>query len=82
MTMTNEINLSALFDLSIDNDVAFDHIAPREIGAYVSTKISRVATVGTYVTKARADTANVRVTGSYVGDLVAETAVAGAYISR
>ena len=44
MTMTNEIDLSSIFDLSYENDVAIQPLAPQPVGTYVTT--SRVAAFG------------------------------------
>jgi hypothetical protein len=80
MTMTHEIDISSIFALPSENDVAIQPLAPQTIGTYVTTNAPFVPVVGTYVTTSRV-AAGEQVRGRYVSNSRPVTAADGSFVT-
>ena len=81
MTMTNEIDISSIFDLSYENDVAIQPLAAQPVGTYVTTNAPFVPVVGTYVTTSRVAAPGEQVRGRYVSNASPTTAADGSFVT-
>jgi len=80
MTMTHEIDISSIFALPSENDVAIQPLAPQTVGTYVTTNAAFVPVVGTYVTTSRV-AAGEQVRGRYVRNSRPVTAADGSFVT-
>ena len=81
MTMTHEIDISSIFALPSENDVAIQPLAPQQAGTYVSTNAPFVPVVGTYVTTSRVAAPGEQVRGRYVSNSSPVTAADGSFVT-
>ena len=81
MTMTHEIDISSIFALPSDNDVAIQPLAPQAVGTYVTTNAPFVPVVGTYVTTSHVVAFGGQVRGRYVSNASPITAADGSFVT-
>ncbi len=81
MTMTHEIDISSIFALPSENDVAIQPLAPQQVGTYVTTSAPFVPVVGTYVTTSRVAAPGEQVRGRYVSNSSPVTAADGSFVT-
>lgn len=81
MTMTHENDLSSIFDLSFENDVAFQPLAAQLAGTYVTTNAAFVPVVGTYVSTSHASAFGGQARGRYVSNSSPVIAADGSFVN-
>ena len=81
MTMTHEIDISSIFALPSENNVAIQPLAPQVVGTYVTTNAPFMPVVGTYVTTSRVAAPGEQARGRYVSNASPITAADGSFVT-